>query len=114
MDHAKRSKLTNMHSRRAIPDSDKSALLPLCYAVVFPSPLRDEAFAVSLLEGALFGKPLIASEIGTGTVYINVHRETAVIVPPNNPDALSGALDLLRENPKFAAKCGESAYRKFE
>ena len=113
-DHAKRLRLTNVHFLGEISDADKCALLRLCYAVVFPSHLRSEAFGVSLLEGALFKKPLISSEIGTGTSYINVDQDTGVVVPPDNSDALRSAMDLLWEDPKFAAKCGESAYRRFE
>ena len=33
------------------------------------SHLRSEAFDISLLEGAMHGKPLISSEIGTGNLY---------------------------------------------
>ena len=113
-DHAKRLRLTNVHFLGEISDADKCALLRLCYAVVFPSHLRSEAFGVSLLEGALFGKPLISSELGTGTSYINLDQDTGLVVPPNNSDAFRSAMDLLWENPKFAAKCGESAYRRFE
>lgn len=70
--HASRLGLRIVHFLGALPDEDKVALLRLCYAVVFPSHLRSEAFGISLLEGAMYGKPLISSEISTGTSYINV------------------------------------------
>ena len=60
------------------------ALLALSYAILFPSHLRSEAFGISLLEGAMFGKPLISSEIGTGTTYINIDGKTGVVVPPSD------------------------------
>jgi rhamnosyl/mannosyltransferase len=44
-----------------VDDEDKVALLQLCYAIVFPSHLRSEAFGISLLEGAMYGKPMISS-----------------------------------------------------
>ena len=69
-------------------EDDKVALINLCYAVVFPSHLRSEAFGISLLEGAMYGKPLISSEIGTGTSHINIDGETGLVVPPNDPVAL--------------------------
>ena len=65
----------------ALDDADKVALLTLCYAVAFPSHLRSEAFGISLLEGAMYGKPMISSEIGTGTSYINIDGETGLVVP---------------------------------
>ena len=63
-----------------VSEEDKAALLTLCTAVVFPSHLRSEAFGISLLEGAMFGKPMISSEIGTGTTFVNIGGETGLVV----------------------------------
>ncbi|MGY4598078.1 glycosyltransferase involved in cell wall biosynthesis [Bradyrhizobium sp. GM22.5] len=49
--------LSNVLFLGQLPEEDKVALLTLCLAVVFPSHLRSEAFGISLLEGAMFGKP---------------------------------------------------------
>jgi len=105
----------NIHFTGFLPDEDKVALLELCYAVVFPSHLRSEAFGISLLEGAMYGKPLISCEIGTGTTYINIDKETGVVVPPNDPVALRQAMDYLWNNSKEALAMGvraEARYRK--
>ena len=75
-EQARQLGLTNVHFLGAIPEADKVALLKLCYGLVFPSHLRSEAFGVSLLEGAMYGKPLISSEIGTGTSYIDIDQQT--------------------------------------
>ena len=80
-EQARQLGLTNVHFLGAIPEIDKVALLKLCYGLVFPSHLRSEAFGVSLLEGAMYGKPLISSEIGTGTSYINIDQQTGIVVP---------------------------------
>ncbi|MNV67447.1 Alpha-D-kanosaminyltransferase [compost metagenome] len=90
-------------------------MLELSYAIVFPSHLRSEAFGISLLEGAMYGKPMISSEIGTGTSYINIHGETGLVVPPSNPPAFREAMRTLWENPAQAAAMGakaEARYRK--
>jgi glycosyltransferase involved in cell wall biosynthesis len=97
----------------ALPDEDKVALLQLCYAVAFPSHLRSEAFGISLLEGAMYGKPMISSEIGTGTSYINVHGQTGLIVPPSNPDAFREAMRMLWRNPDMAADMGRQAEQRY-
>lgn len=94
-------------------DENKVALLTLCYAVVFPSHLRSEAFGISLLEGAMYGKPLISSEIGTGTTYINVANETGLVVPPSDPEALRQAMTYLWEHPEQAAEMGEHAEQRY-
>ncbi|MEB2650298.1 MULTISPECIES: glycosyltransferase family 4 protein [Pseudomonas] len=107
--------LRNIHFVGRLDDEDKVALLQLSYAFVFPSHLRSEAFGISLLEGAMYGKPMISSEIGTGTSFINIHNETGLVVPPSNPQAFSEAMRTLWENPERAAAMGikaEARYRQ--
>ena len=107
--------LTNIHFLGLRSDEDKVALLNLCYAVLLPSHLRSEAFGISLLEGAMFGKPMISSEIGTGTTFINIPNETGLAVSPGDPAALREAMDYLWEHPEQAAEMGRNAvlrYRK--
>jgi glycosyltransferase involved in cell wall biosynthesis len=107
--------LRNIHFLGRLGDEDKVALLQLSYAIVFPSHLRSEAFGISLLEGAMYGKPMISSEIGTGTSYINIHNETGLVVPPSNPQAFREAMRTLWENPVLAANMGikaEARYRQ--
>lgn len=101
--------LKHIHFLGHVSDVDKVALLDLSFAVVFPSHLRSEAFGVSLLEGAMFGKPLISSEIGTGTSYINVHEKTGLLVRPSDSESLRNAMRYLWENPKLASEMGRQA-----
>ncbi|NIA56739.1 glycosyltransferase [Massilia sp. TW-1] len=97
----------------AVDDHDKAALLDLCYAVAFPSHLRSEAFGISLLEGAMYGKPMISSEIGTGTTYINVHGETGLVVPPSDHEALRAAMQRLWNDPRMAREMGQRAEARY-
>ena len=105
--------INNIHFIGFVSDEDKVALFTLSYAVLFPSHLRSEAFGISLLEGAMYGKPLISSEIGTGTTYINIDGETGIVVPPSNPGALRESMDYLWNNPVVAKKMGESAEERY-
>jgi O-antigen biosynthesis rhamnosyltransferase len=105
--------LRNVHFLGALPDEDKVALLRLCYAVVFPSHLRSEAFGISLLEGAMYGKPMISSEISTGTSYINVSGDTGLVVPPSDPAAFREAMRFLWDNPNAAAEMGRRAEQRY-
>ena len=57
---AKRLQLKNVHFISPLSNEDKIALLQACYGYVFPSHLRTEAFGLSLLEAAMYGKPLIS------------------------------------------------------
>lgn len=105
--------LRNIHFLGHFPDKDKVALLTLCYGVLFPSHLRSEAFGISLLEGAMYGKPMISSEIGTGTTFINIADETGLVVPPSDPLALRQAMRYLWEHPEHAAEMGLRAEARY-
>ena len=112
--HADRLGLTHVMFVGALGDADKVALLTLCYAVAFPSHLRSEAFGISLLEGAMYGKPMISSEIGTGTTYINIDGETGLVVPPSDPQAFGEAMRTLWDNPEMAQAMGKRAEARYQ
>ena len=112
-EQAARLGLTNVIFTGGLDERDKAALLSLAYALVFPSHLRSEAFGISLLEGAMYGKPMISCEIGTGTTYINLDGETGLAVPPSNPQALRGAMHTLWENPELARRMGARAAERY-
>lgn len=97
-----------------VDDDDKIALLTLSRALVFPSHLRSEAFGISLLEGALFGKPMISTEIGTGTSYVNIDETTGLVVPPSDPSALRVAMQRLWDDDALTTKLGHNARARFE
>jgi len=111
---AAKHQLNNIFFLGQIPEENKSSLLATCYGIVFPSNLRSEAFGVSLLEGAMFGKPLISCEIGTGTTYINIDRLTGLVVPPSDSLALSDAMTWLWNHPEQAADMGKNARARYE
>ncbi|ENR8477167.1 glycosyltransferase family 4 protein [Escherichia coli] len=106
--------LSNVHFVGALPEDDKAALLQLCYAVVFPSHLRSEAFGITLLEGAMYGKPLISYEIGTGTSFINIDCHTGLVVPPCDHLSLSKAMQSLYTDSALAKSYGLNAYKRFK
>ena len=110
---AKELKLTNVEFLGYVDDESKLALFELCQAVVFPSFLRSEAFGMTLLEGAMLGKPLISSEIGTGTSYVNIDGETGLVVPPSEPLALRAAMTLLTDD-RVARRLGDGAKERFD
>jgi len=97
-----------------VSEEDKVALLQLSRAIVFPSHMRSEAFGISLLEGAMYGKPMISSEIGTGTSYINANGKTGLVVPPSDPLAFREAMRWVWENPVAAAEMGRQAEARYE
>ncbi len=92
-----------------VPEAD----LPLYYAAadlfVLPSTSRAEAFGLVLVEAMASGLPVISTELGTGTSFVNVHGETGWVVPPGAPGALAEALNFLFSHPAERARMGRSA-----
>lgn len=96
-----------------VTEDDKVALLTLCKAFVFPSNRRSEAFGLSLVEAAMFGKPMISCEIGTGTSFVNRHGETGLVVPPDNPQQFSHAMLKIDKDPDLERELGTKAKQHF-
>lgn len=105
--------LDSVHFVGALSPTDKSALLRLCYAFVFPSHLRSEAFGIALLEAAMHGKAMISCEIGTGTSYVNLDGVTGLTVPGANSDRLVEAMRVLWKDSDVTAQYGENARQRY-
>lgn len=111
---AKKLKLDKVIFAGHVSDEVKVALFKLCRGVVFPSYLRSEAFGVTLLEGAMFQKPLISTEVGSGTSHVNVHNETGLVVDPGDSAGLRKAMQLLHSDEQLASQLGHNARQRFE
>ncbi len=108
-----KNKLQNVHFVGAVDDDDKSALLQLSRAVVLPSIVRAEAFGIALLEGAMCAKPLISTELGTGTSFINQDKVTGFVVEPNNSVMLGEAIKKIFTDDKLTQKMGQASYQHY-
>ncbi len=73
--------------------------LPVYYQAadvfVLPSSHRSEAFGIVLLEAMAAGTPLISTELGTGTSWVNQDGVTGLVAPPRDADALARAINKL-------------------
>lgn len=87
-------------------------VVPYYYAAdVFclPSIYRSEAFGIVLIEAAAAGLPLLSTEIGTGTSYVNLHGVTGLAVPPADPRALVDSLTKLLNDTSLRLRYGTAA-----
>lgn len=105
----KKENIQNITILDKVSEQEKVSLLNLCTGFIFPSHLRSEAFGIALLEAALFGKPMISCEIGTGTSYVNKDKITGLVVKPNSPIELRNAMQYLLDNEKVSENMGKQA-----
>jgi glycosyltransferase involved in cell wall biosynthesis len=68
-----------------------------------------EAYGLAMVEMMAKGVPLVCTELGTGTSFINRHRETGFVVPPRDPAALAAALNRLLRDEALRRRMGENA-----
>ena len=69
---------------------------------------------MSLVEAAMYAKPMVSCEIGTGTSYVNLNGVTGLTVPPENSDAMRLALQQDLHHPEQAMDMGRAARQRYE
>ena len=97
-----------------VSDAEKVSLLKRCRALILPSHLRSEAYGMVLVEAAMFGRPQVSCEIGTGTSFVNAHEETGLVVPPQDPLALAAAMNALLADEALADRMGAAARLRYD
>lgn len=106
--------LRNVIFAGQVSDAQKVALIERCRAFVLPSHMRSEAFGVVLIEAAMYGRPMISCEVGSGTSFANAHGDTGLVVPPEDGDILASAMNALLADCALAEKFGHAARQRYE
>jgi rhamnosyl/mannosyltransferase len=94
--------------------ADQAALLYLSRVLVLPSCQRSEAFGIVLLEASRQSTPMITTEIGTATSWVNQHMATGLVVTPNSQVELEEAMMFMHQSPNEAIKMGLLAKQRFD
>jgi glycosyltransferase involved in cell wall biosynthesis len=89
-----------------LSDEEVNLYYKACDLFVLPSHLRSEAFGMVQLEAMCCGKPVISTELGTGTSFVNLDQQTGIVVKPTDVESLSNALNHLINNPEKREKFG--------
>ena len=79
---------------------------------IFVAPSLYESFGLIYLEAMAWGKPVIGCDTG-GAPEIIEDGETGILIPPEDVNALAGAIINLKDE-KLRAKMGEKGRRKVE
>jgi len=77
----------------AVSDDDLLAHLAAADLGVLPSTLPTEAWGMAMVEMMAAGLPVVCTELGTGTTFVNRDGETGLVVPPGDAGALAAALN---------------------
>lgn len=80
-------------------DADLPALYHLADLFVLPASHPSEAFGLVQVEAMAAGVPVVCTELGTGTSYVNRDGVTGRVVPPRDPAALAAAIRELLADP---------------
>jgi glycosyltransferase involved in cell wall biosynthesis len=75
-------------------------------------PSRYEGYGIVYAEALAHGLPIVACDVGPVPELIGA--EAALLVPPNDIEVLSAALDQLLGDPTLRSRMSEAAYRRAE
>lgn len=97
-----------------IPESELEKAYRGADIFVLPSTDRAEGFGYVLLEAMAASLPLVSTDLGTGTSFVNQHGETGLVVPPEDPHALAEAIRFLAANPDLMRRLGQKARARWQ
>jgi rhamnosyl/mannosyltransferase len=100
-----------------VGDEELVALYHACDVFVLPAIHRSESWGAVQVEAMACGKPVVCTELGTGTSFVNLHGETGLVVRPQDSAALGGAICTLLQDEQLRRQMGrrarERAYSEF-
>ncbi|MEO8192476.1 MAG: glycosyltransferase family 4 protein [Gemmatimonadales bacterium] len=93
--------------RGTVSGEELDERLSACAAVVLPS--LHEGYPLSLLEACSFGKPVIATTVGSIPELFS-ERRCAILVPPSDTTALEKAIATILTEPQqvYAERCADA------
>lgn len=97
-----------------VSDREKFELLSKSKGFILPSITNAEAFGMSILEALRYEKPVISTELGTGTSWVNLNNDTGFVVPPSNPKELAHAINKISGSPELWNKFSKNAGERFK
>ena len=109
----KKENLKNVHLLGFQDDKNLKFLIECSRLIVLPSIAPAEAFGQILLEGLYFSKPLVSTELGTGTSLVNRHNHTGFVVKPGCSDSLARAMNRIGKEDACYEKFSKNAFHHY-
>ncbi len=98
--------------RGEVAEDELIALYHAANVFVLPSTNRAETWGTVQVEAMACGLPVICTELGTGTSYVNQDGVTGLVVPPGDSAALAAALRRLIGDKAFAQELGVAGHAR--
>jgi glycosyltransferase involved in cell wall biosynthesis len=112
LEHELRARYPRVQFLGQVGGDTLAAALRAAGMIVVPSQWYENC-PMSVLEAMGYGKAVIASDIG-GIPELVVHRETGLLFPPGDRDALNQCLVELSNNPMLQARYGAAGRQRIE
>jgi glycosyltransferase involved in cell wall biosynthesis len=98
-----------------LPEVDEETLhsfYEACDMFVLPSVEKSETYGIVQIEAMACGKPIICTELNTGTTFINQQGTTGLVVPPRDSKSLAEAIKNLAYDDSLRCDLGEKARQR--
>ncbi|TKB09918.1 glycosyltransferase [Desulforhopalus sp. IMCC35007] len=110
----KKENLVNVHLLGFQPECNLKYLIQNSSCLVLPSVSPSEAFGQVLLESSFYGKPMVSTELGTGTSFVNLNNVTGYVVSPNDSYGLHSKINSLFANKNLREEFGKNARKRLQ
>ena len=95
-----------------VSDEELLNLYHACDVFTLPSIHRSESWGAVQLEAMACGKPVVCTELGTGTSFVNLDGVTGLVVPPQDSAALADAINRLLADPNLRHRMGNAGQER--
>lgn len=95
-----------------IEDQQRAAFYHAADVFVLPATARAETFGIAMLEAMACATPVVSTEVGTGTSWLNESGVTGRVVAPGDSRALAVAIGEILADEPLRAQMGRAALRR--
>ena len=92
-----------------VSDADLPAYYRAADIYVLPANERAEAFGIAILEAMASNLPVVCTEVGTATSWVNQHNITGLVAPAKSPEALVRTIQQLQRDASMRKRMGDAA-----
>ncbi len=96
----------------AVSDADLPAYYRLARLFCLPASERSEAFGLVQVEALASGLPIVCTELGTGTSYVNKDGVSGLVVAPRDASVLTAAILRLLNDDALRQRLADGALQR--